>query len=157
MPLPIILGGFGLVGAALLVAIALWPQVLQWAEESVFPWFEENVPEMADLVREAFVQVDRVATAVRRAAKKAWHTLREILYLQVVKYRKQNDGVWVRIVESWLQPPGEEKVQKQTTTEVVDDMDDLPDEVREALIRRKKIDETKVTEVRDQEILELTV
>lgn len=142
-------------GLATAVALIYWHQILQWAEESLFPWFHTHIPELEPAVREAFRQVDKVAVAVRRSVRKAWEQVREYLLKLVVVFRRRSTSVWVKEVTSWLvrgldvNKPAPVKV---TTTEDVS-WDDLPDEVKVEFLKRKKRELTvNVTEMRDHEL-----
>ncbi|WP_254174439.1 hypothetical protein [Planktothrix pseudagardhii] len=38
----------------------IWNQVLQWALDSLFPWFEEKLPIFAPIVRQTFATLDGI-------------------------------------------------------------------------------------------------
>jgi hypothetical protein len=83
-------------------ALAFWTQSLQWAEASLFPWVERNLPFLADSVRQAFVELDRVAVPLRLLARRAWATVRERLLKMTVTIERHSDNEWVHRVTSWV-------------------------------------------------------
>lgn len=150
MALPfILLGGLLLVGST--VAMVFWDQIMNWVETSVFPWFRTNFPEIAPFVEDAFCTLDDLVVKTKRVVKAAWEKVRKYLLKAVTEIRKRHDGVFIRVVESWLmQSPTE--VKKVTTEEVVS-REELPDDVRQAMMRAQQSEFTEnVTEKRDQQL-----
>ena len=88
---------FGLVSVA--VALSLWSRIRAWCEDSLFPWFEKNLPQIAPHVRSAFAAVDNLVIAARRLA---WHRLREHLLHQVLTLERLSTSTWMRQVVSWV-------------------------------------------------------
>lgn len=152
-PITVFIIGVLALGAA---SVVYWHRILEWGEKSVFPWFERHFPTLAPDVRKAFSQVDNVATSVRRAVKEAWNRLSQYLLKQVVKLNRQTSNTWVRQVTSWVidvSGYNNQPVVKEITTETTLNHDDLPEDVREALLRRQQTSfEKDVTKVREQEM-----
>ena len=119
-----------LVGAGLAgVAVWFWPQIMSVAREQLVPWVDRHIPELADSVRLAFSDLEKVAAGLRRAARSAWGRLRHVLVSQTAEFVGPVDGEWVIRVTSCLRHL-EQTV--QVVTEQVLDRADLPDEVRAA-------------------------
>ena len=147
----------GLIGLGLAATVVFWHQILTWGESNVFPWFERHLPTLAPYVRQAFSRVDNVVTSVRRAIKEAWDRVSQYLLKQVVELnRKTTSNTWVQQVTSWVidvSGYNNEPVVKQITTETEVPYDNLPQDVREALLRRQQTSfEKDVTEIRKQEM-----
>ncbi len=157
MPLDLFLIGLitALGGVSAAAAVALWPHLREWCEDSLFPWLEKNLPQLAPHVRDAFAAIDDAVTAVRRAVKQAWRHLRENLLKQVVLLQRESSSRWVRRVTSWVAKVLESgrRVPVQVVTEQVCCWEDLPAEVRDEWLRqghaRQEID---VTKLRDREL-----
>lgn len=98
-PFTIAFGGIILVAA---IALAFWHAILGWAERSLFPWVERNLPSLATQVRSAFAAVDKVAAAIRRQVKEAWDRLREVLLKQVIHFQRRSSSEWVRKATAWV-------------------------------------------------------
>lgn len=141
------------------VAIAFWPQILDWAEQSLFPWLKRNLPSMVETVRYAFYAFDKVAVAVRTVVKQAWKQLREYLLMQVIEFERISSKQWTKRVTSWVRKvieTGQAAAIKHEIEEVVE-YDQLPADVREAYLRRGEMKiQVNITELRDKEVQEMT-
>jgi len=152
----------GLVGAAVVVLIAFWHKVIDWAQKSLFPWIERNLPSILSIAKEALKWVDdKVAVPIRRVVKKAWEALRKYLLKTVIRLERRNASKWERRITSFvveILTPQTPSIKKVETVEEVD-WDDLPDDVRSAWIRSEQQSrDIDVTAIRDQQIetLEMT-
>lgn len=81
----------GLVG----VVSYLWPQTMSWAREHILPWVERNIPDLANSVRLAFQDLDKVADDLQQVVRAAWCRLRTVLISQSVQFVQLAHGVWV--------------------------------------------------------------
>ncbi len=156
MPIPLFVGLLsGMLAVAVVVAIAFWPNVLHWAEESLLPWVERRIPVLGPIARNAFVLLDKAASAARRTIKSAWRQLCDHLLKTVVEIHRKSSNQYVRRVTSWLvtQLQAQNKATKVVTEEVIE-FDDLPAEVRETLIRNGDTT-VDVRELRTREVNEL--
>ena len=81
----------GLVG----VVGYFWPQTMSWAREHILPWIERNIPGLANSVRLAFQDLDKVADDLRRTVQAAWHSLRTALVSQTAQFVGLANGAWV--------------------------------------------------------------
>ncbi len=152
MALPAYLLYIGLATLIAAVALVFWHKILEWAQESLLPWLEEHLPFLAEGARTAFVQLDRVAVAVRRAAKSAWLDLRGYLLKQVVKVRKRTGVTALVIIEEWLRVEPESETVVHRTTEREVEWEELPDDVREQFLKQQTtVAEKNVTAGRDTE------
>ncbi len=139
------------------IALLLWHRLLDWAMSSLLPWFDDNLPILAPIVRGAFAVLDQAGVPTRRAVKQSWQKVREYLLKQVVQIERQSSDTWTQRATSWLVnvlDSGEStpKFKKIVMEEDVDYYD-APDEVREAFIRKEqKTTEFDIIELRDQEI-----
>ncbi|MCL2925677.1 MAG: hypothetical protein MGF17_13940 [Trichodesmium sp. MAG_R04] len=158
---PLLIGAIGAV-LGLLSAVAVvmfWKQILNWAEESLFPWIKTNIPSIESAVREAFsVLDDKVVTARNIIIGKGWKKLREYLLKQVITFQRQSSGEWVRQATSWVIKNLEsgDKVPARVTVEEEIDWDVLPPDVRAEWLKRQKNEaQINLTEYRDREIMEM--
>lgn len=139
------------------IALTFWHKILDWAETSLFPWLERKYPLILDTVKNAFVALDKLTAPTRLAIKKSWEKLREYLLKQIVHLEKNAPNQWIKRVTSWLiqiLENGQEVPVKIETEEFLTH-DELPDDVREAWIRRQeKTADFNTTELRDQELKE---
>lgn len=150
MPIPFAI--LGLIGLCAVAITVFWNQIMHWAQESVIPWFQRKLPGIAPYVEKAFAILDDLVVKARRLAKAAWEKIRVFLLKQVIAFRKQYDGKWLRVIESWLMRE-DQKVEKNTTTEEVE-WSNLPDDVRQSVMQSGSREmEDNVTEKRDQEFL----
>ncbi|HZZ85373.1 MAG TPA: hypothetical protein VFE30_12605 [Anaeromyxobacteraceae bacterium] len=157
MPVPLLV--IAALGAGLLaVAVAVWPKILSWSEETLFPWFHQHLPQYEGFVRQAFANLDKVAVAVRRVAKQAWGKLREHILKLSCELQRNSQNETVRRVTAWIEKTlatGERKVAKVVTEQEVS-FEDLPDDVRQEFIRHgAAVHTVDVKKARDQELLQL--
>jgi hypothetical protein len=149
----VLITGLGLLSAV--AAVALWPRVRDWCEESLFPWLACNLPQLAPHVRDAFASVDHAVTAARRAVKQAWQRLREHLLHQVVILERQSSSQWLCWVTSWVvRVLGDgRRVPAEVVTKEVCSWDELPSEVRSEWLRQGLgRHEIKASQLRDEEL-----
>lgn len=152
----IIKAALALAGVAIVVIIALWHNILDWAKSSLFPWIEKNLPTIVDAVKDAFTWVDNnVAVPIRRLVKAAWNKLRNYLLKMVTRFDRKTQSTWVKQATSWvievLDSP-KPTVKKVETVEEVN-WDDLPADVKNAWLKNNQSSrELNVTEARDQEL-----
>jgi hypothetical protein len=146
--------GIAALGVAAIVTV-YWTKILQWARESLFPWVERNLPELAQDVRDAFVVLDKVIAPIRLKAKEAWERLRQTLLRQVAEFEQLTNNTWLLRITSWVRVKLTEldpkPVVKEVRTEKVISYDELPPEVREQLLRQGlgnyKVDVTNAKDV----------
>ena len=138
--------------ASVAVALSLWCRIRVWCEQSVFPWFEKNMPQIAPHVRTAFAAVDHAVVAASRVA---WHCLREHLLHQVLKLKRRSASLWMRTVISWVTKALQsgQIVPVQIVAEGECSWSELPAEARNAWLRRgRNAQEHEVVEMREQEL-----
>lgn len=151
-----------LVVVAVTSLIALWHKIIDWAQSSLFPWIERNLPSLLSIAKEAFAWIDdKVAVPIRRGIKKAWEVLRKNLLKTIIRLKRLNASKWETRVTSFvveLLTPQAPIVKKVETVEEVD-WDDLPDDVRSAWMKSEQDSrDIDVTAIREQQIetLEMT-
>ncbi len=152
-PITILL--IGAIGLGL-ATVTFWHQILEWSEQSLFPWFNKYLPTVAPYVRIAFSRLDDAVVTFRRTIKKAWNLVSEYLLKQIVEFNRQTSNTWMKKVTSWVINNsdffGEKNVEQVTTREQVH-WDDLPQDVRQAALKRQRSSFTiDVTDTRDEEM-----
>lgn len=157
MPEPITIFITTLIGLGLgaSTAIIFWHEILDWAERNLFPWVERNLPDLSETVRLAFSKIDNVNSEIRRHIKEAWRRLRDYLLKQVVELQQKSSREWVKKVTSWILEDfqGGEPQVRLVTTEQSLSRDEIPNDVREAALRRgEKTISKNVTDMRDKEL-----
>jgi hypothetical protein len=140
-------------------ALIFWQKILNWAENSLYPWLKSNFPSIEDQVRLAFANVDKAAVPIRFAVKEAWSKLREYLLKQTIELERNSSSEWIKRVTFWVVKrleSGKTAPAKVVTEEIVSP-DELSPDVREAWLRHQKTKaELNVTEMRDKELMEMT-
>ena len=155
---PITIALLSLLAISAVSIVVFWPKILEWAEKNVFPWFERHLPTVAPYVRQAFSRVDNVVTAARRVIKQAWEKVSPYLLKQVLELSRQTSNIWVQLVTSWvvemIETSGnKQSVFKEIRTEQEVPWDDLPQEVRENLLRRNQTSYTRdISQIRREEM-----
>lgn len=129
-PLALILAA--MVGAALTgVAVYFWPSIMRWAREHLLPWVDRHMPELAEAVRLAFHDLDKISVELRRAVRIAWQRLRKVLIGETANFTARFDGTWAVQITSYLRNRLQsEKPYVKVVTEQVLGYDDLPQEIR---------------------------
>ncbi len=151
-----LLAGALAIGVA--AAIAFWPQIVNWAQESLFPFIRKNFPELSDLFTKAFTIIDKGFSAIRRKIKQAWQKFRAWLLKQAITFSRQTNNIWVKTITSWLIKTLDSPTPKVTKVETEEDVDwaELPDEIRESYLRQNiRQSSINFTEIRDKEIAEM--
>ncbi|MFE1318040.1 hypothetical protein [Kitasatospora phosalacinea] len=134
------------------LALYFWPSLMGWAREHLLPWVERVVPTLANDVRVAFQNLDRVAVDVRRTVRSAWHRLRRVLLSEVAEFVQLIDGGWAVQITSYLRnlEDAAKPVVKMTSYQEIG-YDELPDEVRARVltggVQKVNLD---IVELRDQ-------
>jgi hypothetical protein len=143
----------GLVGTGLArVAAYFWPQIMTCAREHLLPWIERNVPDLAESVRLAFHDLDKIAVDLCRAVRAAWRKLRAVLVSQVATFVELFNGDFaIRITSDLRIPQDRDRAPVTVVTEQELDWESLPEEIHAAVmsngIRGTSID---VVRARDQ-------
>lgn len=148
--IPFLIAALFVTGAG---ALVFWNRIRHMAETSLLPWVEQNIPQVSELVRKAYIAVDNVVAPIRAEAKRAWSHLRQHLLQQLVEFRRDASGEWTVAVTSWLiERVKPDQPLKITTTQQIS-IDEVPAEARKAwLDRRQATHSVDVTELRDQEL-----
>lgn len=151
--------------ATVVAALFFWDKILYWADKTLFPWIEENLPELKHYVRDAFAAVHTVVKPIRNLSKaliklteikEAWKMLREHLLKVLVQFEQRTANKWVKRITSWVTRKLESKevVLRRVSEEEID-FDSLPDDVsKEWLKRGKATQDIDVTQLRDRELRE---
>jgi hypothetical protein len=138
-------------------ATKFWGKILNWACDSLMPWVDENVPNLSELVRDAFLPVDKLAAPSRGTVKTAWQRLRELLQQQVVEFVELTDSTYLLRITSWVRvkpdaSDPESGVSKVQTEQVISHSV-IPRKVRRELFSKgEKLHRIDVTEARDAEL-----
>jgi hypothetical protein len=149
----------GLVGAGLAgVAVYFWPRIMSWAREHLLPWIDRNVPELADAVRLAFQDLDKVAVGLRRTVRAAWRRVRSVLLSQAAEFVSLWNGAWAVRITSYLRDlEASDKPVARVVTEQEVDWEDLPADIRaEAMANGINGTTIDIVRARDQLLAETT-
>ena len=160
MPLPLIVPILvGILAVSAGAALLFWHKVLDWAHNSLVPRLSQWNPKLGELAKEALIALDKVATPMQHAVKRAWTRLRQILLRQIVHLQRESANSWITTVTSWLIPlleHGSKEVIKQETVYRVP-YEQLPQDVREAYIRQNKTGTTlDIVDLREEEMKAIT-
>jgi hypothetical protein len=124
------------------VLLELWKIILVWAQESLSSWISDNLsPQYKKLSTEALVILDKLSSPLRKLAKIAWKELRKFIVSSMITFEKKvlpnGKFQWYRNWSSKIINVVEpRKPHIETRTETTDiSFEDLPNDVREALIR----------------------
>lgn len=120
----------GLVG----VVGYFWPQVMSWAREHILPWIERNIPDLANSVRLAFQDLDKVADDLLRAVRVAWRRLRTVLVSQTAQFIGATSDTWVIRFMACLRAPWHGEYVVYVAGEQELDWVGQPEEIRAAAI-----------------------
>ncbi len=146
------------------VVLTFWNQILNWADQTLFPWIRDNLPGLEQHVRHAFAEVHKVVGPIRKnfktlkqftEIKEAWEMLRKYLLKVLVQFELNTQNQWVKRITSWATRELESKqvVVRREVQEIVKDVDSLPDDVRlKWLERGTKTHDMDMTKVRDDEL-----
>jgi hypothetical protein len=141
-----------LVLGGVVAALTFWNAITEFMLATLLPWFDANLPWLASLVREVFCQIDRVTVPLIQLIRKKWQQLKDWVLSHLVEVERTTQGKWVHRVVSYFRrrlESGQPQVVKVVTEETIDDLNQLPPEVRAQLIRdgaarvdlRPKVDE----------------
>lgn len=154
---------FGAAATAIQAVLSFWKIIVGWAQESLASWISNNLSfQFKDLVTEALVILDKVASPANKAAKIAWKTLRKFLTKSIITFEKKvlpnNKFQWYRKWSSSIiniVNPQEPKIEREVTITPVH-FEDLPDDVRALLIRSGDSQhELNFLDIRDREMEEM--
>ena len=156
MPIPLFISVIALtIGVSTGLALIFWDKILEWAQDSLFPWIKDNIPLIKGVVKEAFIAVDKVATPMRKTIRKAWKKLRDYLLKQVVKLERKSSNKWIRRVTSWVIKVLESGKKVPVKVEIAHEVnwDELPEDARQEFLSKGESEiEINVTKRRDDEI-----
>ena len=133
---------FGVAEAAIQEVLSFWKIIVGWAQESLASWIINNLSsQFKNLITEGLVILDKVGAPAKKASKLAWNTLRTFLTKSIITFEKEvlpnNKFQWYRKWSSRIinivEPKKPQIIDKVTITPVP--FEDLPDDVRELLIR----------------------
>lgn len=152
---------FGVTQSAVKVLLAFWQRIVNWANESLLPWIKQNlIPAFRQVATEALVLIDKLKSPTSRVIKKAWQSLRKFLAKSIITFQTKilPDGKvqwirrWTTTIYNVVNPSQPKK--SETTTEEPISFDDLPQDVREEILRtgENKSKEIDFLAARDQEM-----
>jgi hypothetical protein len=151
MPAPLI--ALFIAGALVAVAVTFWSEICEWYSRHARPWLERHLPGIAPYVHDAFVFLDKLAVAARRAVREAWKRVRPHILQAVVEFRQSHDGVWIRRIESYLQAEiARDAPVVKVTEEREMNWDELPESVRAAALERRRAAPVDFVQTRDREV-----
>lgn len=143
----------GTIFAGIASAVVFWEKVVEFAQAVVFPFFKKHLPSIEPYVRKAFVVLNKVAMAARRAAIAAWEKVRPHILKVSEKWERTSDNEYVLKVTSWLREKLSDDEVTRTVSEEKVAMDDLPPDVMEAFLETNtRSEEIDVTEQQDRQV-----
>ncbi len=148
MPVPFMIV---VAGVLLAVTVTFWGQICDWYSQHARPWIQRHLPEFAPLIHDAFVALDKLASAARRRVRAAWNKIRPHILQAIIEFRRLHDGEWLRRVESFVQT--QEGPVYKVTEEHAMAWDELPESVREAALQRRSVAPVDFVQTRDRELL----
>lgn len=149
MPAPlIIIAGIG----TLLIGLALtfWHHIFDVFSQHIIPFLRQHAPSVSPFIEDAFIKLDSVATSVRRAAKEAWHRIRERVFYAEETYERTAPGEYVAEQTTYATTDSPDEIREVTTSRHVQ-LDDLPPEVRAKIVQAQR-PKTDILAARDQEM-----
>ncbi len=144
----------GIIAVCLTAAIAFWHKILDWTHESLFPWIKKNIPQLEGYARAAFSWFDQnIAVPARKLIKEGWKKFCEYVLKTVINFERSYGATrWTRKIKSFLMTPAKE-LKKIETIEQDISWEELPNDVREAFLRRgSNVNDFNFTEAREKEI-----
>lgn len=134
------------------IVLYFWPKLMGWAQEHLLPWADRYLPLVAEEVRLAFAEIDKVAVELRSAVKGAWRKLRTVLLSETAQFVRLLNDQWAVRITSYLRNLEEgAKPFVRTVTEQHVDWDDLPAEIRSQALANGISDQTiDIRTVRDR-------
>jgi len=73
-----------------------WDRICAWFATHANPWLKAHVPSLQPYLEDAFKQLDKLMSPMRRAVIAAWHKVRPHLLKAVIAFEQHADGTWVR-------------------------------------------------------------
>lgn len=118
-----------------------------WEASGTIPSF------LGKFAKEALIDLKTASRESIMAAKNAWRELRKYLLKQTINILRLGYGSWTYQITTWYSSPEE----TNKVTRIVESCDipweELPDDVKEELIRIGEIEEVDFTKIRDFEML----
>ncbi len=145
--------GFGLFALGAVAVTALWHRIVPFVLDVLMPWFKRHLPLLAPLLESAFLMLDKIVGHVRKAAIQAWRQISTNLLSSKVTYKREG-ATFTEEVENFTEAEG--RYYKQTASQEVS-MDDLPPDVREAMLRAQQAPVIDVRATYEQAERELTL
>jgi hypothetical protein len=142
MPLPlipvlIIIIVTGTLGAALMC----WHAITDFMLSTLLPWLDDNMPSVAALAREVFIAIDKVTVPLIQLIRSKWKQLKAWIVKQLYVIERTTDRKWIQrtvmTVRKWFEAENKWKEITVTKEEEIR-LDDLPEDVREQLIRQNR-------------------
>ena len=133
MALPIIVIGTLAALAVAGVALIIWTQIAEFVQDFILPILQKYAPNLAPYVADAFIVLDNIATGIRLVAKSAWRRIRQHVIALYNDYFYRDEKLLQKTV---MLTKSETKGKfKKHVTESEISRDDLPQSVRESLMR----------------------
>ncbi|WP_066361821.1 hypothetical protein [Herbidospora mongoliensis] len=86
------------------VALDLWPVLMRCARETLVPWVDAHLPELANAARIAFLDLRDVSAELHLLVRASWTRLRRALLADAVAFLTAGpEWLTVRVVV-WLRP-----------------------------------------------------
>ena len=149
----------GLVGVAIAAIWVLWHRMLQWSHKSLIPWIRsKDLPRLAQIAEDAFLQLDRGISAGSYLAKRAWEAWRKfrlLLLKSTISFQRDENNQIIRRIENWIAEPTDTSILSHEVQEAEVSWEELPSDVRIAMFKRNQEYTLDLTIARDQEFMEM--
>jgi len=151
---PISLMLIALTGVMVTAVIAFWEQILSFVRSTVLPWVERSFPELRESVATAFAKLDGSVVTVRRAIISAWRSLKPHFISLMATFEETSDRVWVRRLVGYVRREIQGTPETVKKYEVEEEIlwHDLPEDVREQILRTGRAGKADVLQERDREV-----
>jgi hypothetical protein len=126
-----------LIGAAgvLFGSLLLWHHIVDFFAVHVIPFLRRSVSDtVADAVASVIAWLDGKAGLVRKAVISAWRVFKERV-LGIKRVYRKTSATTVTVETVSILRTGPQEAKKQTVVEESVSLDEVPDEVREQLVR----------------------
>ena len=148
MAAPLLLLGALLLGV---LTISFWHHIFDAFTQTILPFLREQLPALAPLVEQAFIQLDGVVARVRAAAREAWRQLREYVFSADEIYERTAPGEYTATQHIWtVIDEDAQHVHEVTSTRRVT-LDAMPAAIRAKFIKTREA-QVDILETRDEEM-----
>ena len=115
------------------ISLIIWSRIVEDLQHFVLPILEKYAPSLAPFVADAFSILDDIASDIRLVAKRAWRKIRQYVIALYNDYFFR-DGKVLQKTAMFTKTETKGKFKEHVTEREIS-RDDLPESVRESLLR----------------------